>query len=55
MFRMLPAIFKAVKVNMNTGIMKGSDTVKRVDHPSIVRRIGDVQGYNMKVLFQSNQ
>jgi hypothetical protein len=49
---MLTSIFKAMKVNMNTCIMKRSDAVKRIDHSSIVRRIGDVQGYYMKVFFQ---
>jgi hypothetical protein len=46
---MRSAIFKAMQMNPHTNIMKTPDAIVSIYHPSIIRRIWDIQSYNMQI------
>ena len=47
LFRGLPVILKTVQDDADTGIIQCSDFIVYINHPSVIRRVGDVKTYNM--------
>lgn len=57
---MLPAIFKAVKMDLSTGLSKRFYPVIGIDNPSVIRRVGDIKsnymqafGYHKQIILRS--
>ena len=45
--RGFPVIFEGMKMNGIAGFMKAPDFIKYVNDPSVIRRVGNIQGNNM--------